>query len=78
MNEPDFNFKEAAYYAVREDFNDSIKPGYIDQKNDLLIRKAIAYVETNGFPCEVIGVEIKSLARAARRRIELDKKNPGQ
>ena len=77
MNEqPDFNFKEATYYAVREDYNNSIKPGYLDEKHDNLIRKAIAYVETHGFPCGATQVEVASLARAARRRIELDKKSP--
>ncbi|OPY59134.1 MAG: hypothetical protein A4E55_00351 [Pelotomaculum sp. PtaU1.Bin035] len=60
--------KKALYLSVREDFNNSVEPGYIDRANDELIREAIAYVDTNGFPENVLKVEADALARAATRR----------
>jgi len=66
-------FKKALYYAVRECFNADIlnDDSYIDERWDLLIRKAIAYFENTkeeNLPpmCEV---EIVSLAECSRRRL---------
>lgn len=64
-------FDKALYYAVREDYNSSITPGYIDKKNDALIREAINYIESgNKFPNSsyVNNVSVQALARAANRR----------
>lgn len=61
------HLSEAIYYAVREDFNASIEPKYIDQKHDDLIRKAIAYADGGG-QLEANSVEIRALVLAAQRR----------
>lgn len=66
-------FNEALFYAVREDFNACRTSGYIDQKNDALIREAIGFIEAgNKFPETpyVAQVSIRALAMAARRRME--------
>jgi len=67
-------FREALYYAVREDFNADISLGYVESnpKWVALIREAIAFFESHKgkkFPHPMSGVEITGLARAARRRI---------
>lgn len=58
-------FNAALYYAVREDFNNTI-----DRKHDRLIRRAIAYVDQHGFPDTpyVCKCSVEALARAAARR----------
>lgn len=72
MNEK--RFREALYYAVREDFNTDISLGYVESnpKWDALIREAIAFFESHTdkkFPYPMRGVEIIGLACAAQRRI---------
>ena len=67
-------FREALYYAVREDFNADIGLGYVESnpKWVALIREAIAFFESHKdkkFPYPMNGVEIIGLARAAQRRI---------
>ena len=67
-------FKEALYYAVREDFNADIGLGHVEKnpKWDALIREAIAFFESHkdrGFPYGMNLIETEGLAPAARRRI---------
>ena len=67
-------FREALYYAVREDFNAGISLGHVENnpKWDALIREAIAFFEgymDGKFPYEMNLVEVEGLARAAQRRI---------
>lgn len=66
-------FREALYYAVREDFNADISLGYVEKnpKWDALIREAVAFFESHKgkkFPYGMNLIEIEGLARAAQRR----------
>ena len=67
-------FREALYYAVREDFNADIILGHIEDnpKWDGLIREAVTFFEGHKgkkFPYPMNGAEIIGLARAAQRRM---------
>lgn len=67
-------YREALYYAVREDFNADISLGHMEQnlKLDALIREAIVFFEghkNREFPYGMNLIEIEGLAHAAQRRI---------
>ncbi len=69
-------FREALYYAVREDFNADISLGHVEknQRLDALIREAVSFVEglPKGakIPYPVSLIELIALANASNRRAQ--------
>ncbi len=66
------DFKAGCYYAVREEFNATNDPGFVDRTFDALIRAAIGYLERmaprRSARFEISLIEVDALAHCGRRR----------